>query len=241
MPFAILLELSQYALHLEPLADLLLQASHLEQLLLSGLASGDTLVRKRARQVAQDLLLLQRRACSPDCTAGLSAVEALLGMYDGVAMYELRLVRGAWAAHWPVFVNCCTELVAAREGGAAKDGVASGSGRWQLGVTAGRLRLGYAAVTVERALRHSNPAVQWFAAMVSAELVCNEEVLAAMAIEPMWVAGDLARLLMRVPGCSHAASRALQVQIVLLIPLNSACDVQPIRPVQSFWAHTCRL
>eukprot|EP00892_Ulva_mutabilis_P002313 jgi/Ulvmu1/12082/UM084_0005.1 len=212
--FTMLLECTQHALHLKPLAALLLHAPHLEPLLHEGLSSDDTLERKRARQAVQDLVQLQRATAAPGgSTAALAAVDALLSMYDGLAMYELRLVRGTWTAHWPQLLKSCAEVGSARSNAdsSATDHPGPGAQALQLGWSAGMVHPGYAVVLFERALRHENPAVQQFAAMAVADFVCNEDVTAAVQLAPMWVAGDLARLLMGVPGCNLVLERSNQM------------------------------
>lgn len=212
--FAVLLELTQHAVHLKPLADLLAQAQQLEHHLLEGLASREKTDCKQARQAVQDLLQLQRTsATSPVYAAALAAVDALLGMLDGLAMYELRLVRGTWAVHWPVFLSSCAQLAAAQRGGDAVEAAT----HWQLGLAGVHLQTQYLKVLIERALQHRNPTVQQFAAMAAAEVTCNSDVAAALHVEAQWVAGDLARLLMAVPGCSQALQQVSQLQVRLLL------------------------
>lgn len=222
--FAVLLELTQHAVHLKPLSDLLTQAQQLEHHLLEGLASREKTDYKQARQAVQDILQLQRTsAASGVYAAALAAVDALLAMFDGLAMYELRLVRGTWAVHWPVFLSSCAQLTSARQSGDAM-GAAT---HWQLGLTGDCLETQYVKLLLERALQHRNPAVQQFAAMAAVEVTCNVDVAAAMHVEPQWVAGDLARLLMAVPGCSQALQQVVQLQVRPVLYLWLRAHSQP--------------
>lgn len=195
-----LLELTQHALHLKPLSDLLVQAERLEPYLLEGLASRATLTCKQARQAMQDLLHLQCTSVAPGPNGpALAAVQALLAMFDGLAMYELRLVRGTWAVHWPVFLQSCADFASAQQSETSA-GVAASS-QWQAGLAGDRLQMQYMAIVLERALQHTNPAVQQFAAVAAADMLCSGDVAAAMHVPPQWLAGHLGQLLVGVPGC----------------------------------------
>ena len=192
------------------LAQVISKASSIGTHVQAGIRSSDSLERKRARQSLEYILQLPLEHCSP-ASAGW---KAFLSMFDGLDMFDVTLVRGAWQPHWCSLLQSC---YAWHQASQVVDGVlVPGSEHEQAeaiveispqhsqplqrsafapaGIEREGLQWQWVSALFERAMQHDNTAVQRFAAQALISL-CGSSITQPCS-SACWLSTTGARLLM---------------------------------------------
>lgn len=219
--FSLLLELARQGQGTPVLAHVISKASSIGTHLQAGIRSSDSLDRKRARQALEYILQLPLEHCSPP-SAGW---KAFLSMFDGLDMYDVNLVRGAWQPHWRLLLQSCYSLQEVSQSSGeqlspdpehVKSGAPVGDDathqlvppKCLAAIPAGIEREGpqwqWIVVLFERAMKHDNTAVQRFAAQALISLSCTSSDLPCSSAG--WLSTTGARLLMSPQATPEAFS-----------------------------------
>lgn len=192
------------------LAKIISKARSIGAHLQAGIRSSDSLERKRARQALEYILQLPLEHCSPP-SAGWNA---FLSMFDGLDMFDVNLVRGAWQPHWRLLLQSCyaSQQASQAAGGfsllgpeheqcaAPVENTSQQSQPLQCtdAIPAGIEREGprwqWVSVLFERAMKHDNTTVQRFAAQALISLSGNSINLPCSSA--CWLSTTGVRLLM---------------------------------------------